>query len=140
MLSELSELSGRASCLRHQALAADYYFNMFYDDLPIWGFIGKVEKVTKPGGDEIRYFLFTHGKLHLPCTTWPSSMTVPMASFVTQGETGVSWDTSGTSVAKRSAFPSKRQAGAESYKRPTCGCPQCTLRSTTTGTVSSRST
>jgi hypothetical protein len=34
---------------------------MFYDDLPIWGFIGKVEKVQKPAGMEKRYHLFTHG-------------------------------------------------------------------------------
>ena len=33
---------------------------MFYDDLPIWGFIGKLEKVSKPSGIEIRYFIFTH--------------------------------------------------------------------------------
>ena len=34
---------------------------MYYDDLPIWGFIGKVEKITKPGArPELRYFLFTH--------------------------------------------------------------------------------
>ena len=38
----------------------DYYFQMYYDDLPIWGFIGKVEKVL--GGQEpvLRYYLFTH--------------------------------------------------------------------------------
>jgi hypothetical protein len=34
---------------------------MFYDDLPIWGFIGKVEKIQKPAGMEKRYHLFTHG-------------------------------------------------------------------------------
>jgi len=22
---------------------------MYYDDLPIWGFIGKIEKILKPG-------------------------------------------------------------------------------------------
>lgn len=33
---------------------------MFYDDLPIWGFIGKLEKVSKPSGVELRYFIFTH--------------------------------------------------------------------------------
>ena len=35
---------------------------MFYDDLPIWGFIGKVEKIQKPAGMEKRYHLFTHGE------------------------------------------------------------------------------
>ncbi len=39
---------------------------MFYDDLPIWGFIGKVEKImSQPGGKtwekhDLRYYLFTH--------------------------------------------------------------------------------
>jgi hypothetical protein len=31
---------------------------MYLDDLPVWGFIGKVEKNAKSG--EQRYFLFTH--------------------------------------------------------------------------------
>jgi len=43
-----------------QAVKSDYYFQMFYDDLPIWGFIGKLEKVSKPSGMELRYFIFTH--------------------------------------------------------------------------------
>lgn len=34
---------------------------MFYDDLPIWGFIGKVEKILHPGDrTEFKYYLFTH--------------------------------------------------------------------------------
>jgi len=56
-----------ARVLHIQALEQDYYFNMFYDDLPIWGFIGKLEKVPKPGGTDLRYFLFTHGAApHMP--------------------------------------------------------------------------
>ncbi len=31
---------------------------MYYDDLPVWGFIGKVEKVIKTG--QRKHFLFTH--------------------------------------------------------------------------------
>ncbi len=31
---------------------------MYYDDLPVWGFIGKVEKIIKTGAR--KYFLFTH--------------------------------------------------------------------------------
>jgi hypothetical protein len=43
------------------AVRDDYYFQMYYDDLPIWGFIGKIEKILKAGGaPELRYFLFTH--------------------------------------------------------------------------------
>ena len=45
-----------------QAVKEDYYFQMFYDDLPIWGFVGKMEKIDKPHGAEFRYYLFTHGE------------------------------------------------------------------------------
>ncbi len=31
---------------------------MFYDDLPVWGFIGKVEKIVQQGTH--KYYLFTH--------------------------------------------------------------------------------
>ena len=54
-----AQQSGWHWCLL-QAVESDYYFQMFYDDLPIWGFIGKLEKVSKPSGIEIRYFIFTH--------------------------------------------------------------------------------
>ena len=34
---------------------------MFYDDLPIWGFIGKVEKILRTGDKpDLKFFLFTH--------------------------------------------------------------------------------
>lgn len=34
---------------------------MFYDDLPIWGFIGKVEKILRAGErPDLKLFLFTH--------------------------------------------------------------------------------
>ena len=34
---------------------------MFYDDLPIWGFIGKTEKLMRPGEKpSLRFYLFTH--------------------------------------------------------------------------------
>ena len=34
---------------------------MFYDDLPIWGFIGKIEKILHPGDHtQYKYYLFTH--------------------------------------------------------------------------------
>jgi len=32
-----------------KAVKDDYYFQMYYDDLPLWGFIGKVEKILRPG-------------------------------------------------------------------------------------------
>ncbi|KAB8885425.1 hypothetical protein FH972_026793 [Carpinus fangiana] len=42
------------------AVKRDYYFQMYYDDLPIWGFIGKVEKEGKADPSEYKYFLFKH--------------------------------------------------------------------------------
>jgi hypothetical protein len=42
------------------AVKKDYYFQMYYDDLPIWGFIGKVEKEGKADPSEYKYFLFKH--------------------------------------------------------------------------------
>eukprot|EP00884_Botryococcus_braunii_P021685 jgi/Botrbrau1/81/Bobra.0022s0071.1 len=41
-----------------KAVREDYYFQMYYDDLPIWGFIGKVEKA--PGSEEHKFYIFTH--------------------------------------------------------------------------------
>ncbi|KAK2635613.1 hypothetical protein Ddye_030405 [Dipteronia dyeriana] len=42
------------------AVEKDYYFQMYYDDLPIWGFIGKVDKEGKTYPSEYRYFLYKH--------------------------------------------------------------------------------
>ncbi|PAN50694.1 hypothetical protein PAHAL_9G539000 [Panicum hallii] len=39
------------------AVAKDYYFQMYYDDLPLWGFIGKVEKGGKA---DPKYYLYRH--------------------------------------------------------------------------------
>lgn len=33
---------------------------MYYDDLPIWGFIGKVDKDGKSDPIEFKYFLYKH--------------------------------------------------------------------------------
>jgi hypothetical protein len=40
-----------------EAVKNSYYFQMYYDDLPLWGFIGKVEKESKI---DPKYSLFTH--------------------------------------------------------------------------------
>ncbi|XP_074579736.1 transmembrane 9 superfamily member 3-like [Curcuma longa] len=39
------------------AVSKDYYFQMYYDDLPLWGFIGKVDKEGKDV-EEYKYFLY----------------------------------------------------------------------------------
>ncbi|KAK4774948.1 hypothetical protein SAY86_009883 [Trapa natans] len=41
------------------AVIKDYYFQMYYDDLPIWGFIGKVDKEGRDPSD-YKYFLYKH--------------------------------------------------------------------------------
>ena len=41
------------------AVDKDYYFQMYYDDLPIWGFIGKVDKEGKEPSD-FKYYLYKH--------------------------------------------------------------------------------
>ncbi|KAL2531164.1 Transmembrane 9 superfamily member 2 [Abeliophyllum distichum] len=43
-----------------KAVAKDYYFQMYYDDLPIWGFLGKVEREGKSDPSEYRYYIFKH--------------------------------------------------------------------------------
>ncbi|GFR44323.1 hypothetical protein Agub_g5536 [Astrephomene gubernaculifera] len=47
-------LSGEDLKKFRDAVKQDYYFQMYFDELPVWGFIGKVETVPKG------YFLFTH--------------------------------------------------------------------------------
>ena len=42
------------------AMQKDYYFQMYCDDMPIQGFIGKVEKEGKVDPSEYKYFLFKH--------------------------------------------------------------------------------
>ncbi|KAL6993279.1 Cellular adhesion and filamentous growth protein [Sarracenia purpurea var. burkii] len=42
------------------AVSKDYYFQMYYDDLPIWGFLGKVDKEGKADPSNYRYYLFKH--------------------------------------------------------------------------------
>lgn len=42
------------------AVRKDYYFQMYYDDLPIWGFVGKVDREGKSDPSDYKYFLFKH--------------------------------------------------------------------------------
>ncbi|KAL9255197.1 Transmembrane 9 superfamily member 3-like protein [Drosera capensis] len=44
---------------RH-AVAKDYYFEMYFDDLPIWGFLGKFDKEKKDSPEEYKYYLYKH--------------------------------------------------------------------------------
>lgn len=43
------------------AIANDFYYQMYYDDLPLWAYIGKVEDESwKVDGKGKKFFLFTH--------------------------------------------------------------------------------
>ncbi|PIN25419.1 Endosomal membrane protein, EMP70 [Handroanthus impetiginosus] len=43
------------------AIKNDFYYQMYYDDLPLWAFIGKVEDESwTADGKGPKYFLFTH--------------------------------------------------------------------------------
>ncbi|KAJ3677066.1 hypothetical protein LUZ60_002790 [Juncus effusus] len=42
------------------AVIKDYYFQMYYDDLPLWGFVGKAEREGKTDASEYKYFLYRH--------------------------------------------------------------------------------
>lgn len=42
------------------AVRKDYYFQMYFDDLPIWGFIGKVDREGKSDPSDYKCFLFKH--------------------------------------------------------------------------------
>lgn len=43
-----------------KAISKDYYFQFVYDDLPIWGYVGKVESVKGDDPTKARLYLFTH--------------------------------------------------------------------------------
>ncbi|CAM8876458.1 unnamed protein product [Rhodiola kirilowii] len=69
-LDFLSEKDSEVACKKRlskeevtkfrDAISKDYYFQMYYDDLPIWGFIGKVEKEGKTDPNEFKYVLYKH--------------------------------------------------------------------------------
>ncbi|CAG9464657.1 unnamed protein product [Pedinophyceae sp. YPF-701] len=43
-----------------KAVEAEYYFNMYFDDLPLWGFIGKTEQDTHASTADYKRLLHTH--------------------------------------------------------------------------------
>lgn len=42
------------------AVSRDYLFEMHYDDLPLWGFLGRVEKNGSVDPGQYRYYLYKH--------------------------------------------------------------------------------
>lgn len=43
-----------------RAVDKDYYFQMYYDDLPIWGLIGRVEREGIDEPKDYKYYLYKH--------------------------------------------------------------------------------
>lgn len=41
-------------------MAEDYYIQMYYDDLPMYAFVGRAEKILHATTADLRYYLFTH--------------------------------------------------------------------------------
>ncbi|KAE8710116.1 Transmembrane 9 superfamily member 2 [Hibiscus syriacus] len=60
VLQEKKEALGEVLNGDRLAVGKDYYFQMYYDDLPIWGFIGKVDKEGKADPSEYKYYLYKH--------------------------------------------------------------------------------
>ena len=61
MLSDHPALEQFITPLQLSIEVARRVCQMFYDDLPIWGFIGKIEKILHPGDRTLfKYYLFTH--------------------------------------------------------------------------------
>ncbi|KAA8549864.1 hypothetical protein F0562_001548 [Nyssa sinensis] len=55
------KLKGDEVAKFRDAVIEDFYFQMYYDDLPLWGFIGKVEEESwTVDGKGPKYYLFKH--------------------------------------------------------------------------------
>ncbi|CAA6667025.1 unnamed protein product [Spirodela intermedia] len=54
------KLTEEEVAILRDAVSKDYYFQMYYDDLPFWGFLGKVEKEGKHDPADFKYLLFNH--------------------------------------------------------------------------------
>lgn len=54
------KLSKKEVAKFRNAVTKDYYFQMYYDDLPVWGFVGKVDREHKLDPSDYKYLLFKH--------------------------------------------------------------------------------
>ncbi|CAD7698577.1 unnamed protein product [Ostreobium quekettii] len=54
------ELTAAELAKFRKAVKEDWYYQMYFDDLPVWGVIGKTEKVLQRPGTRNRQLLFTH--------------------------------------------------------------------------------
>ncbi|XP_021909876.1 transmembrane 9 superfamily member 2-like [Carica papaya] len=53
-------LTKKEVSLFRKAVSSDYYFQMYYDDLPIWGFLGKMDRPGIGDSDQNNYSIFNH--------------------------------------------------------------------------------
>ncbi|KAJ6765639.1 TRANSMEMBRANE 9 SUPERFAMILY MEMBER 5 [Salix purpurea] len=54
-------LKGHEVARFRNAVIDDFYFQMYYDDLPLWGFVGKIEEQSWILGEKkFKYYLFKH--------------------------------------------------------------------------------
>jgi len=56
----LFELVDALAASASQAVRDDWYFQMYYDDLPVWGFIGKVGKQLAQQAQDMRVAFAAH--------------------------------------------------------------------------------
>ncbi|OMO89169.1 Nonaspanin (TM9SF) [Corchorus olitorius] len=54
------KLEGEDVAKFRDAVINDFYFQMYYDDLPFWGFVGKIEDSLTLEEKASKYFLFKH--------------------------------------------------------------------------------
>ncbi|CAK7329110.1 unnamed protein product [Dovyalis caffra] len=56
-----NRLQGYEVARFRDAVIDDFYFQMYYDDLPLWGFVGKIEEQSRVLGEKkFKYYLFKH--------------------------------------------------------------------------------
>ncbi|KAJ0020523.1 hypothetical protein Pint_31891 [Pistacia integerrima] len=55
------KLNGYEVAKLRNAVFNDFYFQMYYDGLPLWGYVGKIEEDSRSLSEKrSKYFLFTH--------------------------------------------------------------------------------
>ncbi|KAF8049416.1 hypothetical protein N665_2219s0003, partial [Sinapis alba] len=54
------KLSRKEVAKFRDVISKNYYFQMYFDDLPIYGFIGKTDKEAYADPSEYRYYLYNH--------------------------------------------------------------------------------
>ncbi|KAL3510304.1 hypothetical protein ACH5RR_029705 [Cinchona calisaya] len=61
----MKNLTREEVSLLQTAIAQDYYWEMYYDDLPLWGFIGYIGREGREAPKEYRYSIHTHTQFEI---------------------------------------------------------------------------